>query len=84
MTKKILKFSATWCAPCSSLSKTLEDSVFNDIEIVHVDIEEDENQDLVNQYQIRNIPTCIYFKDDVEVGKTVGNISKEKILEQFN
>lgn len=82
--KKILKFEAEWCAPCKSLSKTLEDSIFDDIDIIKIDIEEDENQNLVNQYQIRNIPTCIYFVNGNEVGKTVGNISKEKILEQFN
>lgn len=84
MSKKILKFEANWCMPCKALSKTLEDSIFSDIEIEKIDIDEEKNLELINKYQIRSVPTLIYFKDDIEIGKTIGNIPKEKILEQFN
>ena len=54
-----------------------------DIVIEHIDIDEDDNN-LVGYYNVRNIPTIIYFVDDQQVGKTVGSVSKEKILESFN
>lgn len=82
--KKILKFSASWCGPCKTVSQTLKDEAFNDVVVEEIDLENDDNADLIIEHAIKSIPTMVYFVDGVQVGKTVGNISKEKILEQFN
>lgn len=83
MNKKILKFEADWCPPCKNLNKLLEDSVFEDIEIVRVDIDQPENSELLQEHQIRNIPTMVYFLNDEIVAKTVGVVSKDAILNKF-
>jgi thioredoxin 1 len=83
MTKKILKFEGSWCSPCKALNVTLSQEDFNDIEIVKIDIDEESNFELIEKYKIRSVPTLIYFKDDVEIGTTIGNIPKEQILSKF-
>ena len=80
MNKEILKFEAVWCMPCKTLSKTLEHSDFEDVTIKKIDIDEESNSELVEKYNIRSIPTLVYFKDGIEIGTTIGAISKEQIL----
>ena len=83
MGKKIIKFEADWCMPCKVLTNILKDKEFKDIEIKAINIEDDSSFELVQQYQIRNIPTLFYYQDDELIGKSVGLQTKEKILEIF-
>lgn len=83
MGKKIVKFEADWCMPCKVLTNLLNDKDFNDIKIKVIDIEEDANLELVQEYQVRSIPTLFYYQDGKLIGKTIGLQTKEKILEIF-
>ena len=74
MVNKVLKFSATWCAPCRVLKETL--SKAEGVIIENVDV--DSNEELCEKYHIRNIPVLVFLNDkDEELGRTVGNISLE-------
>lgn len=71
---KLLKFGANWCAPCRSLVPILEE--LKD-KVVIEDIDADEVDPVVlTNYKIRNIPVLIITKDNVEVWRHVGSISK--------
>lgn len=83
MGKKIIKFEADWCMPCKVLTNILKDKEFKDIEIKEINIEDDSSFELVQQYQVRNIPTLFYYQDDELIGKSIGLQTKEKILEIF-
>ena len=83
MGKKIIKFEADWCMPCKVLTNILNDKEFKDIEIKAINIEDDSSFELVQQYQIRSIPTLFYYQDDKLIGKSIGLQTKEKILEIF-
>ena len=48
-----------------------------------IDIEEDVNFELVQEYQVRSIPTLFYYQDDKLIGKTIGLQTKEEILKIF-
>lgn len=79
---KILKFYASWCAPCKALTKTIEDlglDKADDIEYQSVNIEED--YDLADKYHITTIPTLIFVKDGEEVIRLIGNIKRSKLEE---
>lgn len=72
MVNKVLKFSATWCAPCRALGETL--SKVEDVTIENVDV--DNNEELCEKYNIRSVPTLIFLNNEnKEVGRSVGNIS---------
>jgi len=66
---KILKFSASWCGPCKSLSMILENAELK-VDVESVDIDEDTV--LSSKYGIRSVPTMIYVRDDVEIGRITG------------
>jgi len=76
MTDKIMKFGASWCAPCKSLSKTLENM---DISVPIENIDIDESSDVAVKYVIRNIPTMIYFADGVERSRLTGSPGADAI-----
>ena len=75
---KILDFYAQWCGPCKSVSKLLDEIEDDDIEIEKIDIEEDE--DSVEDYGIRSVPTLIFIKDDEITARHVGHINKDKLM----
>lgn len=71
---KPLKFGANWCAPCRSLVPILEE-LKDKVVIEDIDVDEVDPVVLTN-YKIRNIPVLIITKDNVEVWRHVGSISK--------
>ena len=75
---EVLKFSATWCGPCTMLSKTLEGVEGT----TNVDI--DPQMDLAKEHKVRSVPVIIFKVDDKEVHRTVGAISKDKYFEIYN
>lgn len=71
---KLLKFGASYCAPCQSLTPILEE-LKDKVTIEDIDVDEVDPVVLTN-YKIRNIPVLIITKDNVEVWRHIGSISK--------
>lgn len=82
--KELLKFEAEWCGQCKALKPTLNNVLkdFPDIKLTIVDCEVDEEETL--KYGIRSMPTLIYLKDNVEVGRLTGAVPADKIRELLN
>jgi thioredoxin 1 len=61
----IIDFSATWCGPCKSLSKLLEEKVVplieNDPDVVLIKIDIDKNRDFTQAMQIKGVPAMMFF-----------------------
>ena len=85
--KRILKFEAEWCGQCKALAPILKKVLENhtDITLTTVDIETEEETTL--KYNIRNLPTLVFIKDSLEVGRTSGvltaNVLEDKIKEFY-
>lgn len=67
----LVDFFATWCGPCRQLAPELEDleNLDKDLTIVKVDV--DQFNSLAAQFNIRAVPTLLYFND----GKLVNTVS---------
>lgn len=81
---KLIKFGASYCAPCRAMMPILEE-LKNKIEIENIDVDKVDPIVLTN-YKIRNIPVLVLLKDDKEVWRHVGSISKsdlEKEIEKY-
>lgn len=78
--KRILKFEAEWCGQCKVLTPILKRVLENhtDITLTTIDIETEEETTL--KYNIRNLPTLVFIKDSIEVGRTSGVLTAD-ILE---
>ena len=79
--KKILYFTASWCAPCKTLSPIM-DSLQGQINFDKIDV--DSNTDLSAQYGVRGVPSLVLLENGEEIGRLVGVQSKESILNFYN
>jgi thioredoxin 1 len=79
--RKILYFTASWCAPCKALSPIM-DSLQGQINFDKIDV--DSNTDLSTQYGVRGVPSLVLLENDNEVGRLVGVQTKEQILNFYN
>ena len=79
---KYLYFSAPWCGPCKQLAPKMEEVA----ETVTVEkILVDENQEITQQFGVRNIPTVVLIdENDKEIERFLGVNSVEFYLEKYN
>lgn len=67
--KSYLYFSAPWCGPCRTLGPVME-RVNNTIPVQKINVDEQTN--IAQQYNVRNIPTVILVENGVEVKRFLG------------
>ena len=80
----LIDFYADWCGPCNRLFPLVNKvaSENKDIKVVRIDV--DQNEDLMNQYNVRSIPTLGVIEKGKEINRQVGLISEENILKLIN
>lgn len=81
---KLIKFGASWCGTCRAMIPILEE-LNSKINIQEIDVDEVDPIVLTN-YKIKNIPALILLKDNQEVWRHIGSISKtdlEKEIEKY-
>ena len=74
-----------WCQPCRILEpifhRVSEMEDFKDVEFYDLDIDDRENEDIVRNYQIRNVPTVLCLDENNEiVRKIVGAVPEHQFI----
>tara|TARA_R110002020_G_scaffold66143_1_gene174095 strand:+ start:281 stop:604 length:324 start_codon:yes stop_codon:yes gene_type:complete len=81
----IVDFWADWCVPCKMIAPVLEELAKNYRETIKfAKLNVDFNPDAPVQYGIRSIPTLIFFKGGVDLGRIVGSANKKLILDKLD
>ncbi|MDL2276988.1 thioredoxin [Parabacteroides sp. OttesenSCG-928-G07] len=80
----VIDFWAEWCGPCRMVAPIIDELAETyDSRVTIGKMDVDENNDVVGQFGIRNIPTVLFFKDGKMVDKLVGATSKDMFVEKI-
>lgn len=76
----VIYLGAEWCPGCKVLKPTIEklEKEINDKIIGITDV--DTNAEITVEYEIRQIPTVLFFKDGKLIDKMSGNSTNEKLI----
>ncbi len=79
----IVDIWAPWCGPCKAMAPVFEDLSHHYDDILFAKLDADKNGELAAKLGVRGIPTLILFKDGKEVGRVVGAVPKETIIDEI-
>lgn len=81
MSKRILRFTASWCGPCKMLAKNLENTDLGlPIEVIDIDV----HNEIAQEYGIRGVPTLVMLDGNIEVKRLVGMKTVNQLQEWVN
>ena len=76
----VLVFKTPWCLPCKKLDAVLDSFSKNRPTWEVVKINMDTNKDLAEYYEVKSVPTLLFFKDSKQLSSHIGFINLENLL----
>lgn len=81
----IVDFWAEWCGPCRMIGPILDElSKEYEGKAVITKVSVDDNPNLTMKYQIKNIPTMLFFKNGKEMDKIIGAANRTSITQKLD
>jgi len=77
----LVQFSSAFCTPCRATRTLLQNVVSNMSDVVHIDIDAEENLELVRELNILSTPTTLILDSyGHEVARAVGAPRREQVI----
>jgi len=75
----IVDFAADWCMPCKIMEPQIKKAAEKLKEIKFGKVDVDDENDLAMRFEVRSIPTTIFFKDGEVVDQHTGAMTADMI-----
>lgn len=80
----VVDFWATWCAPCRMIAPVVEQLATDYAGTVRVaKLDVDANQQTAAKFNVRSIPTILFFKNGKLVDQVIGAVAKPALEAKF-
>ncbi|HJA98620.1 MAG TPA: thioredoxin [Candidatus Alistipes avicola] len=81
----VIDFWAEWCGPCRMVSPIIDELAAEyEGKAIIGKCDVDNNDDVVAQFSVRNIPTVVFIKNGQVVDKQVGACSKADLKKKLD
>ncbi len=81
----MVDFWATWCGPCKIVAPVVEELAKEYAgKVTFAKVNTDENTDLATRYNIRGIPTLMFFKEGKVMDQVVGAVPKAQLKSKLD
>lgn len=81
----LVDFWAVWCGPCKMIAPVVAEIAEDFKDTLKVGkINVDNEGELAVKYGVMSIPTLLLFKDGEVVKKSIGFMTKEQLIEEFD
>ena len=79
----VLVFKTPWCLPCKKLDAVLDSFSKNRPKWEVVKINMDTNKDLAENYEVKSVPTLLFFKESKQLSSHIGFVNLEDLLFEY-
>lgn len=81
----MVDFWATWCGPCKIIAPVIEELAKEYAgKVTFAKLNTDENTDVASRFNIRGIPTLIFFKEGKVLDQVVGAVPKAQLKSKID
>jgi len=82
--KKILYFTADWCAPCKRVRPIVEQLNKDQSDVRFFIIDVDLETEMASDFEIKSVPTFVVMKDNTEIHRVSGVQTRDQLEELIN
>lgn len=80
----VVKIGTSWCGPCKVVQKNIEDIEKLHSDVYFIDVDAEEADEIVDEYNVRNVPVILVIKNGEVDSRTTGVQTQAQLEDRLN